>query len=232
MSIPVQCPDCATAYKVSDTSAGKKLKCKTCHATIEVPQLGEELEEAIEVNAPRNSRRMLWAIGISVAIVILVTGMFFFFSDSTSARRRKALLAANDLIEKRLYEDAQRILDKVISESPSIEALHLRAVAFHHVGHKTKAQSDIDALFKLPPSRINDFLARAQARHELGAYAFKFDKTKDSVEEIERYWGLIFADIEAALSLDPQDKVALEFKRAYRDDYEHTWGKPFKSRKK
>lgn len=37
MPIQVKCPDCATSYKVPDTSAGKRLKCKTCQAEIEVP---------------------------------------------------------------------------------------------------------------------------------------------------------------------------------------------------
>jgi len=46
MTIQVSCPVCGKHYKVRDTAAGKKLRCKECSETILIPELEPVEEEA------------------------------------------------------------------------------------------------------------------------------------------------------------------------------------------
>jgi predicted Zn finger-like uncharacterized protein len=43
MPIRVQCPGCAAEYKLADTLAGKKIRCKKCEAIVPVPKAEQEV---------------------------------------------------------------------------------------------------------------------------------------------------------------------------------------------
>jgi predicted Zn finger-like uncharacterized protein len=45
MAIPIQCEKCGSRYRVADRMAGKRVRCKSCQATISVPDDTEVLEE-------------------------------------------------------------------------------------------------------------------------------------------------------------------------------------------
>src|SRR5947207_2091232 len=42
MSIRIRCPECETVYTLTDTTAGKKIRCKKCQGVIAVPQADAE----------------------------------------------------------------------------------------------------------------------------------------------------------------------------------------------
>jgi predicted Zn finger-like uncharacterized protein len=59
MPLRVQCPGCAAEYKLVDTLAGKKIRCKKCAAIVPVPRLEEEVvalpaPEKVKAVAPRS----------------------------------------------------------------------------------------------------------------------------------------------------------------------------------
>lgn len=56
MTIPVTCPECDTAFTVSDAAAGRSVRCKTCQSPVRVPE-GEVTEEEVMNSRPRASRK-------------------------------------------------------------------------------------------------------------------------------------------------------------------------------
>lgn len=58
MPLVVRCPDCEKSYRVPETMAGKKVKCKACNSSITVPTQDEE--EVLDIEpTPQPARQPL-----------------------------------------------------------------------------------------------------------------------------------------------------------------------------
>jgi hypothetical protein len=150
MSIPLRCPNCDSAFSVADESAGSRVDCPACKAS--VPVAAESLDEEPESTAPAAARGP-WVVAGAAGILAVAALLFAVLSysrarslaDSLAVAERRAdtAVAASEEMKVRLA-DVERKTQEADAGREDVQARLAvaerkadAAVAAHHDNGKS-----------------------------------------------------------------------------------------------
>src|SRR6516165_6110534 len=102
MSVRVTCPECNTVNTADDEARGKKIHCRECDHTIDVPaKSGSNCLVLLLVGCGS-------LVVVGLVSVALVVGLFYWWKSATNAQLAQGVVVVDKAIELPVMPDIQQ----------------------------------------------------------------------------------------------------------------------------